>query len=222
MQKKIEIDRSEVMRYLGYRTKKADEKMLALIDECEEELQRAIMPSYTFRILGLERVKEGISVVSTPLILEGVDISRHLAGCSRCAIFAATVSLGADRLIKSLEARDMTRAYITDAIAGAAVEAVCDQAESEIAFRAKSFRTWRYSPGYGDFPLETQPLLLDVLNAGKLLGITVGENNIMIPSKSVTAVIGLSDHPIDLTRQGCHRSCNNCRMRSRCSFSREE
>ena len=42
MQKKIEIDRSEVMRYLGYRTKKPDEKMLALIDECEEELNQIL------------------------------------------------------------------------------------------------------------------------------------------------------------------------------------
>ncbi len=219
--KKIEIDRAEIIRFMGYREKKPDYNMMEMIDECEDELQRVIMPSFTFRILGITMVKEGIQVVDTPLILPGADIARHLEGCHRCALFAATLSVGADKLIKSLEATDLTRAYLTDAIAGAAVEALCEEAEHEISYRARSFRTWRYSPGYGDFPLEIQPMFLDVLNAHKLLGITVGENNIMIPRKSVTAVIGLSDRSIDMARQGCHRNCDNCRLRYKCYYSRD-
>ena len=51
--------------------------------------------------------------------------------------------------------------------------------------------TRRYSPGYGDLPLSVQPALLDALDAGRRLGVTLTESLLMVPMKSVTAVVGI-------------------------------
>lgn len=217
--RKININKAEVIRFLGYREKRPGKDVMSIIDECENALQEVMMPAFTFRILGLRHKYEGIDVMGTDLTLEGNDIARHLSGCDRCALMAATVSIGADRLIKSYEAQDMTKALVADAVASAAVEALCDDAVTEISNRTRSFLTWRYSPGYGDLSLDIQPVLLDILNAQRQVGITLGENNIMIPRKSVTAIIGLSNRSLDLGRQSCEKSCKNCRMRYKCAYS---
>ena len=76
----------------------------------------------------------------------------------------------------------------------------------------------RFSPGYGDFPLEYQRELLGVLDAAKRIGLTLTDSLLMAPSKSVTAVIGVyeaADMPggcgrgEDLTGRGAH-GCAGC------------
>ena len=51
--------------------------------------------------------------------------------------------------------------------------------------------TNRCSPGYGDLPLSLQPHLLSALNANKLLHITLSDTLLMIPQKSITAIVGI-------------------------------
>ena len=57
--------------------------------------------------------------------------------------------------------------------------------------------TSRFSPGYGDFPLSQQAELCAVLNVNRLLGITLTPGGLMVPQKSVTALIGVSEDPED-------------------------
>ena len=49
----------------------------------------------------------------------------------------------------------------------------------------------RYSPGYGDFALENQKGIFNLLSPSKYTGLTLKDNMIMVPEKSVTAVIGI-------------------------------
>ena len=49
---------------------------------------------------------------------------------------------------------------------------------------------WRFSPGYGDWPLEQQPELIRVTKC-ESIGITLSESKMLVPRKSVTAIIGL-------------------------------
>ena len=57
------------------------------------------------------------------------------------------------------------------------------------------FLTDRFSPGYGDFPMESSKDLVGLLDAGRRIGLTVSQSGILIPRKSVTAVLGVSDRP---------------------------
>ena len=149
------------------------------------------------------------------LALNGSDIAAHLEGCSGVIVMCATVGGVADRLIRRLQVEDMAKAVIADAFAGAAVEQVCAKAEEIIKkeFDGKYF-TWRYSPGYGDFPINMQKQLLDVLDAPRKIGLCASGSSMLTPVKSVTAVMGVSDKPLPSKKRGCV----TCNMRETCQF----
>lgn len=50
---------------------------------------------------------------------------------------------------------------------------------------------WRYSPGYGNLDISIQRELLKSLDAERTIGLTASSHNILIPRKSVTAIIGV-------------------------------
>ena len=118
-------------------------------------------------------------------------------------------------MMKEWEARDMARAAVMDFCGSAWAESVCDEAEREIRSRFPGkYCTDRFSPGYGDLPLNLQADFLRVLDAGRKLGITANESFLLLPCKSVTAVIGLSDRP-----QGAKiRDCGVCGLRENCEY----
>ncbi len=216
MQKvKIEaIDINEALRYMG-QMGEADGALAELMKKCEAELLRVIAPAFIYRVFSIEETEEGISVVGTPLVLRGGDIRAHLSGCGRAVLICATVGVGADSLIRKAEITDMTAAFALDALASAAVEQVCAKADEIIKdAMPESFFTWRFSPGYGDFPLETQKQFLNVMNAQKLLGLCLENSNILVPRKSVTAVSGMSELPLPKKKS----SCAGCSMAESCKF----
>ena len=82
-----------------------------------------------------------------------------------------------------------TEHFLTDALASAAAEALCDSVNRTIA-EGLSLKP-RFSPGYGDVPLSVQGPILRRLRADSTLGITLNEAFLMTPVKSVTAIAGI-------------------------------
>lgn len=209
MNKNTILNRSEALRYLGYDSHPPDETTLKLLDQCEAELLAVAQPKYRFRVLDRQQCEH---------ILIGQDISAHLDGCRQVVLLAATLGHGVDRAIRTAQAQQMAKAVVLDAVASAAIEEVCHQAEREIrASVPDRFLTWRFSPGYGDYPLSVQREFLAMLQADKTVGLTVNQAYLLVPGKSVTAVIGLSDHSLEPRRRGC-QSCTlqgNCRFRQK-------
>lgn len=206
---------SEALRYMGYRDKKPDDKIMNIVRECEQELLKVIVPRYIYRVFDIVSSDNGIEVLNTSLVLTGKDISVHLQGCTKCALSVATVSDGADMLIRKYEATDMTRAVITDCLASAAVEQVCNECDGDIFAHSGGLnQTWRFSAGYGDLPIEIQKDFVSVLNAQKRIGVNVTDSFLLTPRKSVTAIVGLSEGKVSEGRRGC--SC--CNMKDKCQF----
>lgn len=216
MVKITEIGRDEALRYLCcHDENNIGETAGKYLDECESRLLGVISPKFLYRYFPLS-FKDGVPVISgCTLALNGSDIAAHLEGCSGVIIMCATVGGGADRLIRQLQVEDMAKAVIADAFAGAAVEQVCAKAEEIIKkeFDGKYF-TWRYSPGYGDFPINMQKQLLDVLDAPRKIGLCASGSSMLTPVKSVTAVMGVSDKPLPSKKRGCV----TCNMRDVCRF----
>ena len=117
--------------------------------------------------------------------------TKNLGGCGEAFVFAATLGYGVDRLLSRLSVISGAEYFITDALASAFAEAACDSAEAEIC-KGCGGRA-RFSPGYGDLPLEIQPQILASVDAARRLNITLAKNLMMTPSKSVTAIKGKSD-----------------------------
>ena len=85
-----------------------------------------------------------------------------------------------------------TLGLLLDAAATTAVEQVADQVNEVIDQKAKKqgyATTWRFSPGYGDWPLEIQPQLGKIIKTEQI-GLQVTDNFLLFPRKSVTAIIG--------------------------------
>ena len=189
--------------------------LMPLVRECAEELFGAVSPSYYYRLFPVKIESSGIAVSGTELVLTGNSILSHLEGCDSCILLCATLSSAADTLIRCQEAYDMAKAFVTDCLASSAVEDVCDKAETELKERLTGkYFTWRFSPGYGDFPLDIQGTFLAVLDAQKRIGLNVTDSGMLVPSKSVTAVIGVADAPLPRSRRGCL----DCNMFETCSF----
>lgn len=209
------INKSEAFRYMGYKGGEIPENILQLADECEKMLLENISPKYVYCLFDIDHSPEGIKVDRANLFFKGKDIASHLEGCEKCILMCATLSAGADKVIRQYEINDMEKAVITDCLASAAIEQVCDIAQDKILSNLEGFNfTWRFSPGYGDFPISIQNDFINVLKAQSRIGLSVTDSFIMIPRKSVTAVIGVSRNEIAKGKRGC--GC--CNMRDRCNF----
>ena len=124
------LDRTETLRYLGMTETAADEAILKRLVDCEQQLLRHATPRYTYCVLPLTRT-EAILYADT-LLLEGNDIRQHLEGCDRAILLAATLGTPVDMLIDRTQKRDMTNAFLLDALANTAIEQICDKAEQQI------------------------------------------------------------------------------------------
>lgn len=124
-----------------------------------------------------------------PMATDSRGLTAVLNGCNRAILFAATLGSGVDRLLMQSALRSPAHQYIADAAASALIEALCDRAEEDLCGMRP--HTHRFSPGYGDLPLQLQPALLRLLDAQRHIGVALTDSLLMTPTKSVTAIIGL-------------------------------
>ena len=206
--RELELDYSEVYRYLGYRKGIPEGEVKEVVERCVGELvAQAELRSVArrFRIGDME--------------LESRALARNMRGCDEAYLMAATIGFAMDRLAARASAIGrMSRAVIYQAAGAMLIESYCDalnrKLKEEAAAEGKFLRP-RFSPGYGDLPLAIQPELFRVLEVQKNTGITLTESLLMMPTKSVTALIGVSTEDSHCLIQGCE----SCGKRD-CSFRR--
>ena len=196
------VDVSEVMRYGGMMTSRtplppagddeAAEEVRALIDECVSEVLPVLTYKVCYRHIRVEW-KDGLPVL--PFETYGSrNLAHNLEGCSEAVMFAATVGVGMDRLIQRYERLSPSKALIMQALGAERVEALCDTFNADITAEAAGrglITVSRFSPGYGDLPLNVQKEFTALLDCAHLIGINLNESMLMSPSKSVTAIIGM-------------------------------
>lgn len=200
----IELDPGEILRYMGQ--KGEDKEITLLAQKAAEEIKSVITPRYTLACYPLDVFP-----------LEGRDIRRHVAGCSKAYLLAATLGAGTDAFIRTWEQRSMLTALALDAAASEAIEKLCDKIEQEIK---EPYLTGRYSPGYGDWPLSVQPRLAALAAADKKIGLTVTGSGLLTPRKSVTALLGAypDKESYEAFRGGKRRGCGGCMMNQTCPY----
>lgn len=198
----------EVLRYLGHAgqevTPELETRIRAAMARCDK-VARPMVVSRTFAADAL------------PLELPGASIAEHLEGAVEVSFFAATLGHGVDRELRRLSVEDPLGQVVFDAAATEAIERVACKTEAQMRGEAAVrglYCDWRFSPGYGDLPLDVQPALLAVLNASRRLGITCTSSNLMVPTKSVTAIVGLHPTP----QPGLASSCAVCELREFCAL----
>lgn len=209
-----ELNKNEILLYLGYRGQEIDSALDEQIDKAIITVCQAARPALTERRFPI------INGQIEGLPLEGRDIAGLLKDCHEAIVFAATLGSDVERLLMRYEVLNMSDALIMDACASTAIENVCNNYEADLSSYAKAeglYLTDRFSPGYGDLPIACQSALCSALDTGRRIGLTVTKSSLMVPRKSVTAIIGLAD------REQEHRGtgCESCSMFRTCSYRKQ-
>ncbi len=209
-----DLNYNEILMYLGHRGQEVTPEVDAQIRKCMEDVRRYAEPRLVYSRLPVSDGEvAGFSCM-------GEDMREILMPCREAVLLAVTLGAGMEQAIRQREVKDIGEAFILDACASVAAENVCDRFEESMRGELAEeglYLTSRFSPGYGDFPIECQKYLCDVLNTSRRIGLTVTESSILVPRKSVTAVMGIADTPQELRKRGCE-ACNlflHCTYRKR-------
>lgn len=228
----IETDLNEVYRYLGFHGIKPSPEITGMIQECLEKLQEVSAPRSFYLYVPLEvSAKEPSSedgqqncgeAMPVPVLsfagiqVQSKGLAKNLEGCQEVCLLAATIGPGVDLLIRRAQVSAMSKAVVYQAAGAAMIEAYVDSLNEQIRQEARARGLYlrpRFSPGYGDFSLAHQSDFARVLQMQKTCGITLGSSLLMTPSKSVTAVIGLSEQGTDCLQPGCDTCAHPCEYR---------
>ena len=216
----VAIPESEVRRYMGFRgLVDTSPETDAMIAKAIASLEKDCSPKYVSKAFPV--TVEGFTVKLADITIESRALARNLAGCTECVLFAATAGPSCDMLVKRAAVTSSAYASCCQAAGAAAIEAYCDLINDKIKdeYEAKGlYARPRFSPGYGDLALSHQKDWFRLLDITKITGIELTDSLLMIPTKSVTAIIGLSPNKLPCVRQGCEA----CTMSQTCAFSRKE
>lgn len=200
------IRKSEVLRYLGYKKQmEISPEADALVDECIDDLKKVIQPSMTYDRFPI--VRDGCTLDIAGMRIASIGLSKNLENCDEVFLFAATAGIGIDRMIKRAELTNMAKATIYQAAGAEIVECICDELNEKLEEKVKAegkFLKPRFSPGYGDTTLDLQKEFERLLHMSEI-GIHLNTSLLMIPSKSVTAFIGITSK-----KQKRHSGCASC------------
>ena len=184
-----EVDRKEVLRYARA---EGDETTLALLESCIAEAKDKLSYNVCYARFCIEIQGDKIDLGFTKT--SSHSLAKCLDGCHEIVLLSATVGFGIDRLIEKYSLLSPSRAVIFQALGSERVEALCDAFCNDLATeeekKGNTLRP-RFSPGYGDLSLEVQRDIFSNLGCTKAIGISLGENLFMNPTKSVTAIIGI-------------------------------
>ena len=219
------IDRGEVLRYLGYAGQKVGTELEERIERTVRDLEHDIAPRGIWQAFPVdahaldEAGDPCIRLVGTTVELRGRDIFRHLKDATCCVLLACTLGMESERRLHALSGQSPLDATVLDAAASAYVEAAVDEVDRAVERAARAAglsRNARFSCGYGDCPIEAQDAIVAALDATRRIGLTVTPTHLLLPSKSVTAMIGLFEGAGPET--GTRPSCAICRLAGSCSF----
>lgn len=184
------VSRREVFRYAGCKTE--TEEVSRLVDKCCEETEGRLSYRVCYDIYDLRRSGDTLSFAN--INTQSDTLKTAFNGCGGVLVFGATVGAEMDRLILKYSHLEPSKALIMQALGAERIESLCDafcrETAQELTRQGKTLLP-RVSPGYGDIPLTMQKELFALLDCPRKIGLTLSNQLIMSPSKSVTALAGI-------------------------------
>ena len=180
----LTADKKEIYRYL--KITDPDSAVSELVDSCIKEVKRVISPKAVY-------VKSGIGIDGDRVSLDFMELnskklSQYLADKNSAYVFVATLGIRADMTVNKHLKITPSRGVVINAVCIALIEDLCDRLTGYLTGCERSGK--RFSPGYGDLKLEYQKELLYYLDAQRTVGVTLTDKYLMLPEKSVSAIVG--------------------------------
>lgn len=195
----------EAVRYLGYKNHAVDDHTLTLIQSSFQELDLVADKRIIYRFFDLDTNDEGKLKIEN-MIISSRQLDKNLKGCHQVILLGATLGIRVDQIIHRYSLDEMARAAVLQACAAALLEDYLDEWQNQCAQQMMAQNLYlrpRFSPGYGDFSIGHQEMILRMLDAAKTIGLSMTDGCMLVPSKSVTAILGVSRYGTLCHRHGC-------------------
>lgn len=202
-----QLPSSHIYRYMGVSEISPDGGLFELVESVRQRFFQKLQCQACYGVVPVKILDDFVDL--SVFSVSSTHLARNLQGCERAIIFAATLGMENEQQRRRAAAVSPTEALVLDAMGSAGIEQFCNQICSEFGKLFPAYRMRpRFSPGYGDFSLKTQKQLLHVLDAQRKIGISMSDGYLMIPQKSVTAIVGLSKYGCEKTFPGCEHCVN--------------
>lgn len=211
---------SEIWRYAGFLGRQ--DEINGELKYTFEDVKKEIFGLFSYKVCYRRmKISDGNGEFSLPFLLKSKSLLTLLENCDEIIIFAATVGLEIDRYIAKRQKVSPVKALLANAYGAERIENLCDTFCEDIKKQLQSenrFITRRFSPGYGDFPLEAQREIFTLLDPNRQIGVSLNESLLMSPSKSVTAIMGIKQGKCENTAE---QKCSDCN-KADCVFRKQE
>jgi len=218
-----QVDRGEVLRYLGYpQGVEPAQRLVSILDEWVEAAGRRATPRATYVVLPVTLLSNRRLKVQTP---DGAEttfngaIGEFLGAAQYLSVFIATAGPGVEQLATELmNDGDPLAGMIVNAVGAERAEAAESVVIDKLRESAREHDfapTLPYSPGYCGMGLVEQRTLFGLFGTTDV-GVTLTDSCLMQPLKSVSGLIGLG--PADRV-QAFGSPCDRCELYN-CSMRR--
>ncbi len=208
------VDEKEMLRYAGIPQKENFPE--TEIREAVNDARTLAVPRGIWQHFPYDPETGLLGNGETAFILRGRAIRNHLRHSFTVTALAVTVGSAIEEASDAcFRENRYVRGLLLDAAATAMTEQLADELETYIKSQAEKRGagiTSRFSPGYGDWPIEEQKNFCRLLGTDAI-GLSVTDHFMLTPRKSVTAVIGL----MPCATKPAGKACRNCSLVS-CAF----
>jgi hypothetical protein len=193
---KFSLSEDSVIKLLGYNQFNVPQPVQESLNYLLKKIPDLIFPQGGYKILSSESVifyKDSFSVKNT-FFECGKIIASNFKGCESILILATTLGNKiSDYARELMDEGEILSGFILDKIASEIVEQFADRIEIAVEKQLSELElkiTNRYSPGYCGWNVSEQHKMFSLLPEN-FCGISLTESALMLPIKSVSAVIGI-------------------------------
>ncbi len=208
-----QLEKQEVLNRIGYgNAGKISPRIDSLVDDYIDNYHDFIMPSFSCVYKDISEVSKNCVRIGAVTFKSGV-LMRLLGECEYAAVFVLTIGSYLEELVAYLAAKEMVlQATVLDAVGSGAVEKLSGEIEDKIQREAASdgrVVSRRFSPGYCDWDISQQKRFFELLD-GNTTGVSLTENMLMMPRKSISGIIGIGSPGRDIEK---YNPCLTCQKK---------
>ncbi|MFH1504124.1 MAG: methionine synthase [Candidatus Omnitrophota bacterium] len=193
----VSLPKDRVYSRLGYAkglTKVKPEQKVRIERCIEEALDLIDLKSAAVQI-AIEKIDSSRVFLSGGVVFKSNSLGKFLTGCPEALLAAITSGNKITEAIQEkTNSNNTASAVVYDAVASEITDSglswIIDYFNNQLRRQNQRLTSARFSAGYGDFSLDNQKIIYEILNLEKI-GLSLTESYMLIPEKSVTAVVGI-------------------------------
>ncbi|MBN2298168.1 MAG: methionine synthase [Deltaproteobacteria bacterium] len=193
----VTVPKAAIYSRLGYRKSHTQipAEHLRQVEQYIDQALELIELKGSAVVMPVESIDETTLRLENGIVFESAHLAGMMKGCGSILLMGATAGKRIMDEIQSDAAEDnLSRGVVLDAAASEMTDEALDwitgYVNQGLRRNAKRLTEKRYSAGYGDFALENQKIMYDLLKMNEL-GVSITGSYLLIPEKSVTALAGV-------------------------------